>query len=305
MENKLEKILLVNDDAEDIVAMQARLPDEVEVLGASQWQARCMGNYDGINLIVLDNDANDLKESKGKETLEVIRKKSQDVPVIYTSFQPGWVAPEVYQRKNVEVVKTDQILEHLAQRFGLELKPAKQDGQRDAKEPQLTILVSYNPVSGYEPGVYGEGKLLVVSFGTYANCRAKEVLGKHITGIYKDFEWRKDRDLVKNVFVYDGINGGDVPGHVAAALGHDIRMKVNLLACHCQWDRKTNYADSMYVNLFQVGCGGSHELGAVADIVMGLKRPNVDYEELFSGNGKWKIPMSAVTKPAERFRINY
>lgn len=305
MARKLEKILLVNDDAEDIVAMQARMPDEIEVLAASQWQARYIKDYEGIDLVVLDNDANDLKESKGKETLEVIRKKSQDVPVVYTSFQPGWVAAEVYQKKNVEVVKTDLILEHLAQRFGLQMKPAKQEEQKDAKEPQLTIMVSYNSIDGYESGVYGDGKLLVVSFGTYANCRAKEVLRDHIVGIYKDFEWRKDRDIVKNIFMYDGINGGEVPGQAAAALGHDIRMKVNLMACHCQWDRKTNYADSMYVNLFQVGCGGSHELGAIADIVMVIKRPNIDYEELFSGEGRWKMPMSAVTEPAERFRIGY
>ena len=42
-------------------------------MAASQFQARLLksANYD---LVVLDNDANNLNESKGKKTLEEIRK---------------------------------------------------------------------------------------------------------------------------------------------------------------------------------------------------------------------------------------
>ena len=78
---KLEKILLVNDDTADILVMQARLPDGLKVTGASQFEAQCRIKDYNFDLIVLDNDANDRKESKGKETLKKIREGNWHVLV--------------------------------------------------------------------------------------------------------------------------------------------------------------------------------------------------------------------------------
>jgi response regulator RpfG family c-di-GMP phosphodiesterase len=150
--NKLEKILIVNDDSADILAMQARLPENIVVHGASQWQAQEMTDTSGYNLIVVDNDANDLKESKGKETVQEIRTKNPDTPIIYTSFQPGWVAGEVYQTRGVQLVQTDKALDNISERFGIKLRKPQANG--GIIIPNLHILLTDNTVSGHKPGIH-------------------------------------------------------------------------------------------------------------------------------------------------------
>ena len=272
----IERILVVNSDAEDILAMQKRIPETVEVLGASHWQAD-EGIKQSPSLVVLDNDANDLKEARGVKTLEMIREQDSEVPVVYTSFQPGWVAGEVYQTKGVTVVKTDEALDFIAKEYGLELLSLEPSVKID---PELSMIVTYNKVDGYEPGLYGDGKLLIHSFDKYAGELAKSVLKEEIQEIYKDFEWKADRDLIKKMFVYDGINGGEWPGRIASALGHDVRMPIELMACHCDWDRKRRLESMREITLYQVECGGSKTLGAIADVILGIKRPGVDYDSL-------------------------
>ncbi|MBN2111798.1 response regulator [Candidatus Woesearchaeota archaeon] len=292
----LEKILVVNDDAADIIAMQARLPDGIVVIGASQFQARCMDDYT-FDLIVLDNDANNREDSKGKETLIKIREKNREVPVIYTSFQPGWVPAEVYQTRGVEVVRTDQALDRIAGKFGVALKDVPEIGGKP-KEPQLSLVISYNPIDGYDAGFIrgnGNGDVLVMCFETYAECLAKQVVKGHVDQIYRNFDWKNDRDMIRNVFIYDGINGGQEPGRAAAVLGHDIRMVVNMLACCCDWERKQRNANSTYVNLYEVGCGGREEMGAIVDTILGIKR--ADTERFLP------MPAAKVIQPAERFQM--
>ena len=269
---KLERMLIVNDDIEDVLAIQERLPEEIEVDVLSQFRARMLEEMSGYDLIIIDNDANDLKESKGKDTLQEIRSKNQEVPVIYTSFQPGWVDASVFQTNGVEVVRTDGLVDRIGQRFSV---PMKEPQIREGPEPEMNIIMTYNFVEGYEPGLYSNGRLLIVSYDKTAGIDAKRVLREQVRQVYKDFEWRADRDLIRNIFVYDGINGGNVPGAVAQSLGHDVRMKVNLLACHCDWERKERLRNSSNVELYKVQCGGFPELGAIADVILGVKRPGV------------------------------
>jgi len=286
----LEKILIINDDAEDILAMQARLPEGIQVQAASQFQARYLNDFSGYDLIILDNDANNLQDSKGKETLETIRKKNPSVPVFYTSFQPGWVPGEVYQTKDTRVVRTDQLLGTLAREHGFELRDVKTSEKPDS---QLSLILSYNPVEGYDAGLHS-GKLLIVSYDKHAQGRAKEVLREEVRKIYENFDWKSDRDLIRNIFVYDGVNGGELPGSAAQSLGHDVRMNVNVMACPCDWERKQRLAGSSYVDLYRVECGGDRTLGAVADVILGIQRPGVDYNAL-------SIPLEKITAEAEKF----
>jgi len=104
--SQLQNMLVINDDAEDILALQERLPSSVNVMVASQFQARNLTNFN-YDVVLLDNDANNRKDSKGKETLEVIRRENPNVGVIYTSFQPGHVPAKVYKTQGVEVIRTD------------------------------------------------------------------------------------------------------------------------------------------------------------------------------------------------------
>ena len=287
----LKNLLIINDDAEDIIALQSRLPSDMSIMAASQFQAHCLENFD-YDLVILDNDANNTKESKGKETLKAIRKLNSDVRVVYTSFQPGHVPGQVYKTRGVEVIRTDTLPDFLSDNFGLKLRPV----EKAEANGETSLVLTYNHVEGYPQGIYSGGKLIVVSCDKRAYQRAKKVLSEKVSQIYQNFEWRRDRDMIKNIFVYDGINGGEYPGQVAAGLGHDIRMRVNLLACGCQWERKLQFANSTYVNLFQVECGGDRTLGKVADVILGVKRPGVNYD-------KMKVPLEVITQTAERFRI--
>lgn len=286
---KLGKVLVINDDIEDILALQARMPESVELFGSSQFEAQCMFNHD-YDLIVLDNDANDLKESKGKKTLTHIKEKNPDVRVIYTSFQPGWVPVEVYQTKGVNVVKTDKLPEFFEQSFGIGLRVPE---KKESANPQTNIIMTYNPVKGYCPGIYGDGRLVIISHSKRARESGKQVVQKHLEQIYEKFDWKTDKGLIRNVFVYDGINGKDIPGRAAAALGHDLRMRVYLMACSCEWDRKQRFKDKMYVDLRRVECGGTYTLGAIADIILGLKRPG--------GYGPLPVSLDEILGESEKF----
>ena len=276
---KLEKILIINNDLDDIVAMKARLPSDIKVLGATQGEARDLA-YSGFpefDLIVIDNDANNRQQSAGKSTLAELRGKKVTTPVVYTSFQTGWVDKKVASSEGVTIVRTDKALDYIAEKFGLTLRDVP---KADKPESQLSIILSYNPVSGYQPDTYGNGKLLVASYKKAALSTAKKVLSEKLDEIYKGFDWRKDRDKIKNIFVYDGVNGGDVPGVAASCLGHDIRMQVNLMACPCDWSRKERLRGSRDIALYKVECSGRKTLGAIADVILGIERPGIDYNKL-------------------------
>lgn len=294
--NKLKKMLIVNDDIDDSVAMQARLPNNISVQTASQFSAQELKDTKGYDLIIVDNDANNLQESKGKETVQKIRTANPDTPIIYTSFQPGWVPGEVFQTKGVQVVRTDLALEEIANKFDIKLKePVK----KIITDPLLHILLTYNTVHNFNPGIYTgvEGdKVLVMSYEKHAGRIAPEVIAEQVSKIYQNFNWKADRDIVKNIFVYDGINGGNIPGQTAQALGHDVRMRVNLMACGCDWDRKQKLANSSYVDLYRVNCGGDYEMGMIADAILGIQRPELAHLKL-------PIPIEKIKQGIEKFKM--
>ena len=292
-----KNVLLINDDVDDAIGMRERLPEELNVQILSQGQVQWdTSTVQGFEVIVIDNDRNDLKEAKGPKTLECILKKNNDAEIFFTSFQPGWVDATVYQTKGVRVVKTDEILATLAKEYGFKLRP---EPEKPENEPQVTLMITYNGVSGYKEGAHCQGKLIILAFDKHAGERAKEVLREKLLKIYKTFEWRADRDLIKNIFVYDGINGGKWPARVAAILGHDIRMKVQLMACHCDWQRKVDAAGTYYVDLYKVECGGDKTLGAIADVILGITRPGIDYKD----KEIVPVPLDVIQNGAKKFKI--
>jgi hypothetical protein len=286
---KLERILIVNNDVEDIMAMQQQPPEGLRVFGEDQRGARWIPDDRVFDLIVIDNDANDREESMGKDTLLKLRENGFHQPVIYTSFQPGWVAEEVKQAEGVEVVPTDRALEVIADRYGLTLREPVEEEL--PAESFMNILVTYNSVSGWPADIYGNGKLLVVSFDKAASRDAPQVVKQKLDQIYGQFNFRgrQDRAKIRNIFVYDGIAGGDRPGSAASCLGHDARMRVYLMACGCDWPRKERLRDSMYVDLFKVNCGGEYELGQIADTIMGVERAGGRWDRDELPMPRWKI----------------
>lgn len=291
---RLERLLMVNDDLEDIRRIRAQLPEQFVVEMASQAEARMISGFEH-DLIVLDNDANDRQAAKGPETLAHIRRRRPDVAVLYTSFQPGIVDQRVRAEPGVTVVKSDEILPLMADLYGFTPLEVPAEVSR---EPLVSLLISYNPIAGYGQGVHeaGDRHVIVLGYDKRAYDRAPAVIREQMDLIYGHFDFRRDRDLLRNIFVYDGLNGGEAPGQMAAILGHDARMEVNLMACHCDWSRKERLGESVYVNLFPVECGGKESMGMVADLLLGVHRPGIGYEHL-------SIPESKVLAPARKFRL--
>jgi hypothetical protein len=239
---------------------------------------------------VLDNDANNLQESKGADTLKKLEEKGIDIPIIYTSFQPGWVPEKVLTNKNVRVIQTGDLKDVLKKDYGLKLFA---DKKSKIIAPETNIIVTYNSVEGYRNGVFNNGQLIIVSYDKHAADRAREVTINQVREIYQDFDWRRDKNIIKNIFVYDGLNGGTTPGYVASALSHDVRIAVKLLACDCDWDRKRDLANRMWVDLYRVECGGGKTLGMIADTILGITRPELDYSNM-------RIPKEKVLETAKR-----
>jgi len=287
----IDSIVYINDDVEDVLTLAARLPG-TDVQPLSQWQAK-MHTVQACDVLIIDNDQNDLKASKGAVTLKAIRETQPERDVIYTSFQPSIVPEEVIRDKHVHVVKTDQLPAYLAKQFGLQLAEPAAQAQTEAT---TNLLITYNTVDGYAPGMYANGKLLIVSYHKDANILAKEVVEKHMKDIWGTFDFREDRDRIRSIFVYDGFNGGDKPGSLAQSIGHDARMLVHMLACRCEWERKQRLASSAYVTLSLVECGGEVSMGMIADILLGIKRPGVDYSRL-------PLTEAQILAGAEKFKV--
>tara|TARA_Y100000310_G_scaffold213964_1_gene214943 strand:+ start:354 stop:1223 length:870 start_codon:yes stop_codon:yes gene_type:complete len=266
---RLGKILIVNDDIDDVVKMQERLRNIEVLVSGQRFAARGTEAYEA-RVILLDNDANDLEEARGVKTLRELREKT-DAPVVYTSFQPGWVADEVKQTPGVTVVRTDQALDYLAREHGVEL--AEPVAAEETGEPQLNVMVTYNEVTGYKSDMYGNGKLLIVSFDERSNKRsAQQIVADNLKNVFGSFDWRKDREIVRNVFAYDGVRAEGYAAYSAAAMGHGIRLQVKMLTCPCDPERKSNFRDTMDTRMYRVECGGRESLGAIADEILGITR---------------------------------
>lgn len=295
--NLEKKILVVNDDTEDIIALQRRLPG-LAITGASQFEV-VMTPIDvlqGFNLIVVDNDANNLAEPKGAKTLAKLREAGINTPVVYTSFQPVMVPQSVVTTPDVKVVKTDDVAAVLAAGFGVPLAPLV------TRAPGgTTVITTYNDVKNYPPGVYAGGKLIVISFDKQAKELAPAIVKEQLQSLFGTFSFRNDRSLLDNIIVYDGISGREQPGAAAASIGHDARMVVKVAACTCDWERKERLIGSTYVDVFPVQCGGGRDLGLIADTLLGVQRPDDAYDcTLLKPRS---ADLTAILAPAKRFAI--
>lgn len=287
---KLDKILIIDDDVDDALAIKRRLKN-VDVDISSQAGAQHNGRLFGYDLVVLNNDANNMSESKGKVTLAKIADRV-NCPIIYTSAQPGWVDP-VVSAQVAKIVPTFELVDTLKADYNLQVRPSR----KPKTDGTLTLLTTYNSVTNYEPGVVAN-KLLIVTFEKQDLERfsAKEIIAANAARIFGKFNWQTDRDMIRNIFVYDGFRSQNDQRHIAAALGHDVRMKVNLLACSCNWSQKSGWANSMYADLWEVNCGGSREMGIIADHALAIKRPDVDYSIC-------PVPVDVIKRPGIKYRI--
>ena len=155
MQEVMKKILIIDDDIDVVTNFKKRMPNNIQIGAMSQAQAVFSSNEKilKVDILILDNDANNREESKGKETLEKIKKfVPAETPIIFTSFTPNHVAKTIFKTKNLIVVKTNEVLEYISSRFNIPLNPAITEKKVD--KPQLTLIITYNTVNGYNAGIY-------------------------------------------------------------------------------------------------------------------------------------------------------
>jgi len=268
MENqnkKLEKILVINDNTEDIAELKKVLPGDLKVKEMSQFEGSLIKRINQYDLIVLDNDANEAKQSKGKKTLKHILKRKVRIPIVYTSQSPGWIDKEVSNNSRVTVVKTSDLPNYLSNIYGIQLNQL-QENKQDGK---TSIIVTYNNVEHYKPGIYDNGKLLIVSDTKRTFKKAPEVTARNLETIFGTFDFRKDKDKIKDIYVYVGLNAIEEPLNLACSLAHDVRKQVYVMACNCSWEEKVSRIRGLDIILHQVHCGGEYELMQIADNILG------------------------------------
>jgi CheY-like chemotaxis protein len=262
---KLEKILVINDDADEIAKLKSILPDDIAVKEVTQYGASLIKRLSQYDMIILDNDANEAKESKGKKTLSKILKKKANCPVIYTSHTPDWVADEVKSNSKVIVVKTEDLPKYLAAIHGVPVKQVEEQKQ----EGKTSVIITYNTIYGYKPGIYDNGKLLIISNTTHAMEEAPEVTQKNLEKIFGTFDIRNDKDKIKDIYVYVGLHAIKEPLNLACSLAHDTHKQVYVMACHCDWQHKQYVVGNRGMILHQVRCGGDYDLMKIADNILG------------------------------------
>jgi len=266
---KLEKILVINDDADDINSLKAVLPENIKMSSISQFEAKCRKSFN-YDLIILDNDANEAKKSKGKETLKsILKKKKLGAPVIYTSHTPSWIPDEVSNDSRVNIIKTENLPKYLANIYGIPIKQVSES----KPEGKTSVIITYNNVENYKSGIYGDGKLLIVSDTKRTYEKAPEVTKKNLEKIYGTFDIKNDKDKIKDIYIYVGLNAIEEPLNLAMSLAHDIRKQIYVMACSCQWDEKASRVKNtgLDVIIHQVTCGGQEDLMDVADKILGRK----------------------------------
>jgi len=148
-------------------------------------------------------------------------------------------------------------------------------------DKKAVVLMTYNTVEGFKPGIYGDGRLIVYSWDKKLRSEKCKEAAKDITDkFYKDFNLRRDGNLFEHIFVYAGMNAMDEAISAARMIGHDLKdyenlgKKVTMVGCDCDYNKKARIAhDSYSVSLIQCECGGDVTMGKIAKAILEGKDP--------------------------------
>jgi len=134
------------------------------------------------------------------------------------------------------------------------------------------VLISYNPINGFESGWHGDGKLFVcasdkgagavVGDGSDNKQRASSVMHR-ISGRF--YFGSVPVENVGQFIVYAGLNAFE--GAIDMAKGLKERAPsatVTIAACSCDWEKKEELLRSTDIRLEQCECSGKDTLGRFA-----------------------------------------
>ena len=280
----IDKILIINDNRADIHSIKKRIPDSIQVIGATQDEAdNYVNRSDDLDLIILDNDAKHDYFYNSTNTRKAIKRRGIKAPIISTSYKPSAnrILKSIMNMTNI--IDINNVFDVLENKYDVDLLP-----NEATTNSQKSIIITYNSVSGFDTGIYNEGNLLISSHNRKYGDDLSEVLNTNLKKLYETFDIKANRDNIKNIFVYEGKNFGY---DTAKTLKDDSQTNVYLVSCICNHESKDSRNKRHNVESFSCECGGENTLGRIADTIIGIKRLNEPYQ---------KIPDYKIESPAKK-----
>lgn len=140
-------------------------------------------------------------------------------------------------------------------------------------EPNKTlVLISYNPVNGFESGWHGSGKLFVCASDNGAGACIgdgadnKQRAGSVMHKISGSFHFGSvPVENVKQFIVYAGLSAFEGAIYMAQSLKKSAPgVPITIIACSCYWDRKVKLLRDTDIGIEKCECGGESTLGRLA-----------------------------------------
>lgn len=132
-----------------------------------------------------------------------------------------------------------------------------------------TVVISYNPISGFDSGWHGGGRLFV--------CASDEGRGAGI-GVGSDNR-RRAESVMRSLFGHYHVPVKDVQQYVlyagfhafdgVIALAKELEhiapgVPIVVAACDCHWEKKVDLLRGTGIRMILCECGGSGTLGKIA-----------------------------------------
>lgn len=139
-------------------------------------------------------------------------------------------------------------------------------------KPRTTVLISYNPVSGFSSGWHARKKIFVcasdVGFGANVGdgkdkySKAGSVMHQ-ISGQF--YRGSVPVDRVKRYYVYAGLNAMRQAINMAISLRSESQAPVTVIACDCDAREKRNLLEGTGIDIKWCECGGNKTMGRIAE----------------------------------------
>lgn len=136
------------------------------------------------------------------------------------------------------------------------------------QKEKATLVITYNRVYGYEPGLYYRGKKEPLIICSYDNTETwgSEAQSK-LEGILHQINGRVSPEDIKQVYLYIGKFARE--GALKAA--EHLSSKGNnlaLVACACESEIKQQVAERIGAPIIWSECGGHYTLGEIVDGIL-------------------------------------
>jgi len=142
-------------------------------------------------------------------------------------------------------------------------------------KPKVSVIISYNPVEGFNSGWHGNGKLFICA--SDAGWGAKVGQGKNnyekassvmhqISHQY--YDGQVPIENVNHYYIYAGLYAFKSAISLAKELKQKSSAPVSVVACSCKLSEKKELLSDQQIPLINCECGGKSYLGKLAHKIL-------------------------------------